>query len=161
MPASSEKQRRMMAAARSYKRGTMKGKPSKKIKELAESMSDKDLTDFMKKKAAGLRGHGLRRMLDRIGPDLVGNVDSKVLKSLGLGSVPSGDDLIKAITKRVRLPDGTATTTAHAAFAPVGKLQSHLDSGQVYGDAAIKARKGLSSLASTLRKHLKVKGPAN
>lgn len=51
MPAKSEKQRRLMSAARAYKRGEYKGEPSDEIKRLAESMSDEDLTDFMKKEA--------------------------------------------------------------------------------------------------------------
>lgn len=51
MPATSEKQRRMMAAARAYKRGETT-EASDAVKELAASMSDKDLTDFMTKEAA-------------------------------------------------------------------------------------------------------------
>jgi hypothetical protein len=51
MPSKSEAQRRLFAAARAYKRGEYKGEPSEKIKELAASMSDEDLSDFMHKKA--------------------------------------------------------------------------------------------------------------
>lgn len=47
-----------MGAALSLKRGKFKGKPSKKLKELADRMSEKDLRDFAKKamaKEAGLK----------------------------------------------------------------------------------------------------------
>lgn len=63
MPAESEAQRRLMAAARSYKRGTYKGEPSDKIKELAESMSDEDLTDFMTKEVGGQKVEGTSRFI--------------------------------------------------------------------------------------------------
>jgi len=52
VPAKSEKQRRLMAAARAYKRGEYKGEPSEEVKRLAAEMTDKELTDFMKKEAA-------------------------------------------------------------------------------------------------------------
>jgi hypothetical protein len=51
MPAKSEKQRRLMAAARSYKRGDYKGEVSEEIKRIAASMSDDELSDYMTKEA--------------------------------------------------------------------------------------------------------------
>ncbi|MCD8103199.1 MAG: DUF3008 family protein [Alistipes sp.] len=48
MPAKSEKQRRLMGAALSYKRGENKH-PSEKIKEVADHMTEKELEDFAKK----------------------------------------------------------------------------------------------------------------
>jgi hypothetical protein len=51
MPAKSEKQRRLMAAARAYKRGEYKGEPSEEIKRIADSMTDEELTDYMTKEA--------------------------------------------------------------------------------------------------------------
>ena len=54
MPANSERQRRLLAAARAYKRGESTGTVSTQIKELANTMTDKDLTDFMTKKACAM-----------------------------------------------------------------------------------------------------------
>jgi len=50
MPAKSEKQRRFMALVRAYKRGEVSD-VSESVKRAAESISDKDATDFMKKSA--------------------------------------------------------------------------------------------------------------
>lgn len=65
MPAKSEKQRRLMAMARAYKRGEYKGEPSEEVKRIAASMSDEDLTDFMHKEAK-------LRVKDRHDADLLG-----------------------------------------------------------------------------------------
>ncbi|MCD7969951.1 MAG: DUF3008 family protein [Alistipes sp.] len=48
MPAKSEKQRRLMGAALSYKRGE-NDHASQKIKEVADHMTEKQLEDFAKK----------------------------------------------------------------------------------------------------------------
>ena len=46
MPAKSKSQRRLMGAAYAYKKGEYKGKPSQKIKDLADEMSLEYLKDF-------------------------------------------------------------------------------------------------------------------
>lgn len=51
MPAKSEKQRRLMAMARAYKRGELKD-ASEEVKRIAASMTDEELTDFMHKEAS-------------------------------------------------------------------------------------------------------------
>jgi len=51
MPAKSEKQRRLMGAALSYKRGENKH-PSSEVKKVAESMSEEQLEDFASKPIA-------------------------------------------------------------------------------------------------------------
>ncbi|MCD7963630.1 MAG: DUF3008 family protein [Rikenellaceae bacterium] len=48
MPAKSEKQRRLMGAALSYKRGE-NSHASSKIKEVANGMTEKQLEDYAKK----------------------------------------------------------------------------------------------------------------
>lgn len=48
MPAKSEKQRRLMGAALSYKRGENKH-PSDEVKKVAGSMSEEQLEDFASK----------------------------------------------------------------------------------------------------------------
>lgn len=48
MPAKSEKQRRLMGAALSYKRGENKH-PSEEIKKVANSMTEEQLEDFASK----------------------------------------------------------------------------------------------------------------
>lgn len=48
MPAKSEKQRRLMGAALAYKRGENKH-PSGEVKQVAESMTEKQLVDMAKK----------------------------------------------------------------------------------------------------------------
>lgn len=52
MPAKSEKQRRLMGAALSYKRGENKH-PSGEVKQVAESMTEKQLADMAKKPRGG------------------------------------------------------------------------------------------------------------
>jgi len=51
MPAKSEKQRRLMGAALSYKRGENKH-PSEEIKKVASSMTEEQLEDFASKPTA-------------------------------------------------------------------------------------------------------------
>ncbi|WP_081852588.1 DUF3008 family protein [Prevotella sp. 10(H)] len=51
MPAKSEKQRRLMGAALSYKRGENK-KPSEEVKKVADGMSENQLEDMASKPTA-------------------------------------------------------------------------------------------------------------
>jgi len=51
MPAKSEKQRRLMGAALSYKRGENKN-PSDEVKEVAKGMTEKQLEDMASKPTA-------------------------------------------------------------------------------------------------------------
>lgn len=51
MPAKSEKQRRLMGAALSYKRGENKN-ASDEVKKVANSMTEKELEDFASKPIA-------------------------------------------------------------------------------------------------------------
>ncbi len=51
MPAKSEKQRRLMGAALSYKRGENKH-PSEEVKKVAKGMSEEQLEDFASKPVA-------------------------------------------------------------------------------------------------------------
>ena len=53
MPAVSQQQQRLMALALAYKRGEVKD-VSAKVKEIADSMSEKDLEDFASTKHKGL-----------------------------------------------------------------------------------------------------------
>jgi len=55
MPAKSEKQRRLMGAALSYKRGENKH-PSQEVKHVADSMTETQLEDMAKKPVAGEKG---------------------------------------------------------------------------------------------------------
>ncbi|MCD7973227.1 MAG: DUF3008 family protein [Candidatus Azobacteroides sp.] len=55
MPSRSEKQRRLMGAALSYKRGENKH-PSAEIKKVADSMSEKDLEDYASKPVGKKKG---------------------------------------------------------------------------------------------------------
>lgn len=47
MPSSTEKQKKYMAVVLAYKKGTLKGKASQKVKETARGMSKGQLEDFM------------------------------------------------------------------------------------------------------------------
>ena len=53
MPAVSQQQQKLMALALAYKRGEAKD-VSAKVKEIADSMSEKDLEDFASTKHKGL-----------------------------------------------------------------------------------------------------------
>jgi len=53
MPAVSQQQQKLMALALAYKRGEVKD-VSVKVKEIADSMSEKDLEDFASTKHKGL-----------------------------------------------------------------------------------------------------------
>ena len=52
MPAKSEKQRRLMGAALSYKRGENKN-ASDEVKKVASSMTEKELEEFASKPVSG------------------------------------------------------------------------------------------------------------
>jgi len=56
MPAKSEKQRRLMGAALSYKRGENKH-PSSEVKKVARSMTEEQLEDFASKPIAKKKGN--------------------------------------------------------------------------------------------------------
>lgn len=55
MPAKSEKQRKLMGAALSYKRGENK-KPSDEIKKVANSMTESQLEDMASKPKSSKKG---------------------------------------------------------------------------------------------------------
>jgi hypothetical protein len=121
MPAKSEKQRKFMAVVRAYKRGKVKGKVSKSVRDAAKSMSDKEVSDFMKKDASGKM---LRKALEKVGPEHISGIDVRILKELGLPSTePTGNMLISALMKRYRGWQGSPTTQAKAIFAPTAKRE--------------------------------------
>ena len=148
----------MMAAARAYKRGETDGEPSEKIKELAASMTDEELTDFMKK--AGINGKQLRKMLDSVGSGQVGNIAEDVLQRLGFRnkSIVSGDEITEAISRWARMKNGEPTTTARAVFSDKAMRDQYLSSGMVYPHGVNTKRKDLGEIAKAVHGHMRAKG---
>jgi len=100
-----------MAIVREYKRGKRKN-VSKKVRDAAGSMSDKEVTDFMKKGAPLI---DINKILGGLADTHISDIPKHLRKTYSLPDIPTGGYVESAIRKYHGIGAGDPTTSVGKA----------------------------------------------